>query len=63
MRGKPEFKKAIRVSLILEEEDFEHVRRAAVDLSTQMGRIVTPSEAMRLALIKCYKKSEEMVVK
>lgn len=53
-RGKPEFKNSVRISLVLEEEDFECIRKAAIHRSNQEGRIITPSEMMRVALKKCY---------
>lgn len=59
-RVKAEFKKAIRVSLVLEEQHFECVKKAAHQLSIREGRLVTPSEAMRLALKKCYPMSESV---
>ncbi len=57
-RGRPEFKKSVRVSLVLEQEHFECVKKAALQLSAKEGRIITPSEVMRLALNKCYPMSE-----
>lgn len=59
-RGKAEFKKAIRVSLVLEEEHFECVKKAALQLSAKEGRLITPSEVMRLALKKCYPMPENL---
>lgn len=54
IRGKPEFKNSVRVSLVLEHEDFECIKKAALHRSNEEGRLITPSEMMRLALKKCY---------
>ena len=46
--------KPIRVTVILEEEHFEHVRQAAIELSVKLRRTITATEAMRIALEECY---------
>ncbi|MBS0272770.1 MAG: hypothetical protein JSR85_09060 [Proteobacteria bacterium] len=58
-RGKSEFKKAVRISLVLEEEHYEYVKKAAIQLSVEEDRLITPSEAMRMALKKCYPMPKE----
>ena len=52
--GKKSLKKPVRVTVVLEEEHFEHVRQAAIDLSVKQRRTITPTEAMRIALEQCY---------
>ncbi len=59
IRGKPEFKNSVRVSLVLEHEDFECIKKAALNRSNEEGRLITPSEMMRLALKKCYARSTD----
>lgn len=53
-KGKKEFKEAIRTTLILEQELLEHVKKKAIEMSFETGRLVTPSEAIRRAIEKIY---------
>ena len=57
-RGKSEFKKIVRVSLVLDQEHLDCVKKAAINLSVREGRLITTSELMRLTLKERYPVSE-----
>lgn len=52
--GKRGFEKAARTTVILEKEQLEELRQSAIQMSVQAGRLITPSEAIRIAVDKCY---------
>ena len=59
-RGKPSLKKTSRVCLVLDQEHLDCIKKAAIHLSVKEGRLITPSELMRLALEERYPVSESL---
>jgi hypothetical protein len=51
--------KPVRLTVLLEEKFFNHVRKTAIDLTTKERRPVTATEVVRNALEKCYPMDQE----
>lgn len=53
--GRPkQLKDAVRVSVVLPRAQMERVQQLALRMSLEEGRAITASEAIRLAIEKCY---------
>lgn len=50
-----------RVSVCLSKEQLSQVERMAIQMSTQEGKIVTISEAIRRAVETCYPANKQSV--
>jgi predicted DNA-binding ribbon-helix-helix protein len=59
-RGKKELDSAVRASIVLEKAQWEHVKKIAIQMSVEKGRLVTPTEALRLAINNYYPLDEKL---
>lgn len=59
-RGKKTLSKPIRASFVLEEEQWAHVKRVAIKMSAEQGRLITPTEAIRLAVNSYFPRAEQL---
>lgn len=48
------FNEPVRTSVVFENDYWEYVKRVAMRMSIEQDRLITPAEAVRLAVEKCY---------
>lgn len=60
-RGKKELDSAVRASIVLEKAQWEHVKKVAIQMSYEQGRLITPTEALRLAINSYYPMDDQLV--
>ena len=60
---KDDLNDAMKTSIVLEKKQIEIIKEAALQLSIREGRLITYSEAIRMAIDKCYPLSKKSKTK